>query len=56
MHSNEKKKVRLAILRHILDSVSYQKMEPEMTGLPHRQKRGDCVDSKYSAKFISDAN
>jgi len=56
VHSNDKKKARLAILRHILDSVPYQKMEPEKIVLPHRQKRGDYVDSKYSVKFINDAN
>lgn len=55
-HSNDNKKALLAILRHILDSVPYQKMEPEKIVLPHRQKRGDYVDSKYSVKFINDAN
>lgn len=56
MHSNDKKKAPLAILRHNLDSVPYQKMEPEKIMLPHRLKHGDYVDSKYSVKFINDAN
>jgi len=56
VHSNDKKKARLAILRHILDSVPYQKLKPEKIALPPRQKRGDYVESAYKVKFINDEN
>jgi polyphosphate kinase 2 len=56
VHSNDKKKARLAILRHILNSIPYQKLKTEKIVLPPRQKRGDYVESAYKVKFINDEN
>ena len=56
VHSNDKKKARLAILQHILDSIPYQKLKTEKIVLPPRQKRGDYVESAYKVKFINDEN
>ena len=56
VHSNDKKQTRLAILKHILDSIPYQQLPREKIVLPHRQKRGDYVESKYSVKFINEEN
>ena len=56
VHSNDKKKARLAILRHILNSIPYQKLKTEKIVLPQRQKRGDYVESAYKVKFINDEN
>jgi len=56
VHSNDKKQARLAILQHLLDSIPYQKLPREKIVLPHRQKRGDYVESKYSVKFINEEN
>ena len=56
VHSNDKRKARLAILRHILDSIPYQKLKTEKIVLPQRQKRGDYVESEYKVKFINDEN
>jgi polyphosphate kinase len=56
VHSNDKKKARLAILEHILASVPYKKMPRERIALPKRQKRGDYVESKVRVNFINAEN
>ena len=56
VHSNDKRKARLAVLRHILNSIPYQKLKTEKIVLPPRQKRGDYVESAYKVKFINDEN
>jgi polyphosphate kinase 2 len=56
VHSNDKRKARLAIIEHILHSVPYKKMPREKIELPKRQKRGDYVASKFEVKFINAEN
>jgi polyphosphate kinase 2 len=56
VHSNDKKKARLAILEHILASVPYKQTPREKIELPKRQKRGDYVESKFQVKFINEEN
>jgi polyphosphate kinase 2 len=56
VHSNDKKKARLAILEHILHSVPYKKLPREKIELPKRQKRGDYLESKFEVKFINAEN
>ena len=56
VHSNDKKKARLAILKHILANIPYEKLPQEKIHLPPRQKRGDYVESRYNVKFINDEN
>jgi polyphosphate kinase len=56
VHSNDKKKARLAILEHILASIPYKQTPREKIELPKRQKRGDYVESKFQVKFINEEN
>jgi len=56
VHSDDKKKARVAILEHILASIPYKKLPREKIELPKRQKRGDYVESKFHVKFINEAN
>jgi len=56
VHSNDKKKARLAIIEHILSSVPHKKMPHEKIELPKRQKRGDYVESKFQVRFINEEN
>jgi polyphosphate kinase len=56
VHSNDKKKARLAIIEHILKSVPYKKSPREKIELPKRQKRGDYVEGNLKVKFINEDN
>jgi hypothetical protein len=56
VHSNDKKKARLAIIEHILKSVPHKKIAREKLELPKRQKRGDYVEGSFKAKFINAEN
>jgi polyphosphate kinase 2 len=50
--SNSKKKVRLNIIRDILERVPYKELPREKLKLPKRQKAGDYVEPNYPYKFI----
>ncbi len=56
VHSNDKRKARLAIIGHILESVPYKKMSQPKIELPKRQKRGDYDETRFKAKFINEEN
>jgi len=56
VHSNDKKKARLAIIEHILSSVPHKRLPREKIELPKRQKRGNYVESKFQVKFINEEN
>jgi len=53
-HSDDKKKARLNIIRHILRHIPYQAPKREKIELPKRQKRDDYVDPEYPFKVIAD--
>jgi polyphosphate kinase 2 len=56
VHSDDKKKARLAIIEHILDNVPYKKTPREKIVLPKRQERGDYVEGHFKPKFINEGN
>jgi polyphosphate kinase 2 len=51
--SNDKKKVRLNIIRDILSRVPYKSLPREKLKLPKRQGQGNYVEPDYSAKQIA---
>ncbi len=46
--SNDKKRARLNIIRHLLDHIPYEPAPPKKVELPERQKRHDYQDPGYS--------
>jgi polyphosphate kinase 2 len=50
--SDDKKRARLNILRHILKSVPYKKVKPEKIRLPDRQKAEGYKSPDYPYKYI----
>ena len=54
VHSNDKRKARLNIIRHMLDNIPHDTAPREKVTLPKRQKRDDYVDPEYPFKVIAD--
>jgi polyphosphate kinase 2 len=52
--SNDKKKVRLNIIRHLLDHVPYQELKRAKPKLPKRQSAGNYKEPDYPYKIIPD--
>ncbi len=52
VHSDDKRRARLNIIRHILAHVPHKRLPREKIVLPKRQKPGDYVESNYPFKFI----
>jgi polyphosphate kinase len=50
--SDDKKKVRLNIISHLLKHVPYKELKVERPKLPARQERGDYNESKHPFKVI----
>jgi hypothetical protein len=50
--SNDKKRVRLNIISHILASIPYQEVKREKPKLPKRQDPGGYREPKYPYKII----
>ena len=50
--SDDKKKARLNIIRHLLSQVPYEEAPREKIKLPKRQKAGDYQEPNYPFKFI----
>jgi polyphosphate kinase 2 len=50
--SDNKRRARLNVIRHILRSVPYRKIDRPSVTLPKRQKRGDYVEPDYPVKII----
>jgi polyphosphate kinase len=50
--SDDKKRVRLNIVSHILSHVPYEELPREKIELPKRQKKGDYVDPEYAYKYV----
>jgi polyphosphate kinase len=53
-HSDDKKRARLNIIRHILRHIPYKAPKRQKIKLPKRQKPGDYVDPDYPFKVIAD--
>jgi polyphosphate kinase 2 len=50
--SDDKRRVRLNIISHLLGRIPYKELRREKLKLPKRQKRGGYRDPKYPFKFI----
>ncbi len=53
-HSDDKKRARLNIIRHILAQIPYEAPPREKIRLPKRQKPGDYVEPDYPWKTVVD--
>jgi polyphosphate kinase 2 len=53
-HSDDKKRARLNIIRHLLRHIPYEAPKREKVELPKRQKKGDYVEPEYPWKLIAD--
>jgi polyphosphate kinase 2 len=53
-HSDDKKRARLNIIRHILRHIPYEAPKREQIELPKRQKPGDYQEPDYLWKVIAD--
>ena len=51
-HSDDKERMRLNVIRHLLKQIPYDSAPREKIVLPKRQKRGDYRDAEYPFKFI----
>ena len=54
--SDDKKRARLNIIRHLLASIPYESAPHEKVKLPKRQKQGDYKETHYPFKFIPEAH
>ena len=52
--SNDKRRVRLNIISHLLERIPYKEMKREKIKLPKRQKRGSYRDANYPFKIIKE--
>ena len=54
--SDDKKRARLNIIRHLLSQIPYEDTPREKIKLPKRQKAGDYREPNYPFKFIPEAD
>ena len=50
--SDDKRRARLNIIRHILDTVPHEKLKMKKVDLPKRQSKGNYRDPKYPVKIV----
>jgi polyphosphate kinase 2 (PPK2 family) len=50
--SDDKRRTRLNIIKHLLNRVPYEEIRRPKVKLPKRQKRGGYRDSSYQYKFV----
>ena len=53
--TDDKRRGRLNIIRHILKHIPYEETPRDKVEFPKRQKRGDYVEPDYPYKYIDDA-
>ena len=51
-HSDDKRRARLNIIKHLLSSIPYKKVPRPKVKLPKRQKRGGYRESNYPYKMV----
>ncbi|AXK71763.1 polyphosphate kinase 2 [Lysobacter sp. TY2-98] len=51
-NTDDKRRGRLNIIRHLLEHIPYEEIERERVHFPKRQKRGDYVESKHPLRYI----
>ncbi len=54
MDSNDKKRARLNLIRHLLDSIPYTSAPRQPISLPKRLKAGAYRQPDYPFKFIAE--
>jgi polyphosphate kinase 2 len=54
VHSDDKKRARLNIIRHVLQHIPYEAPPREKIRLPKRQKPGDYAEPDYPWKMVAD--
>jgi polyphosphate kinase len=52
--SNDKRRVRLNIISHLLERIPYKELKQEKITLPERQKRGGYRDPNYPFKYVKE--
>jgi len=52
VHTDDKRRGRLNLIRHLLDQVPYEALPREKVVLPKRQKRGDYVEPDYPYRLV----
>jgi hypothetical protein len=52
--SDDKRRARLNIIAHLLDTVPYKTAPREKVELPKRQKQGDYEEPNYPYKYIKE--
>jgi polyphosphate kinase 2 len=52
--SDDKRRARLNLISHFLDSVPYEELPRDEVVLPKRQKRGDYKDTEYAFKYVKE--
>jgi hypothetical protein len=56
VRADDKRRARLNIITHSLNSIPYSDVPREKVKLPKRQKRGSYVETNYPFKFIPEVN
>ncbi len=51
-HTDDKRRARLNIIRHLLDHVPYEELKRDPIKFPKRQKRGDYVEPDHPFRYI----
>src|SRR6185437_7317364 len=52
VRSDDKKRARLNLIRHLLDHIPYKRVPREKVKLPDRQKAGGYKEPDYPFKFV----
>ena len=52
VHSDDKKRARLNLIKHLLSQIPYKEVEREKIKLPKRQKPGDYQESRHPFKTV----
>ena len=52
--TDDKRRGRLNIIRHLLEQIPYEELPREKIEFPKRQKRGDYVEPHYSYKYVEE--
>ncbi len=52
--TDDKRRGRLNIIRHLLEHIPYQELPHEKIEFPKRQKRGDYVEPNYAYKYVEE--
>jgi polyphosphate kinase 2 len=52
VQSDDKRRARLNVIRHLLDYIPYKKSMTKKVKLPSRQPRGDYKEPNYPVKFV----